>query len=136
MNNSPKPSLSEDQLKRLAFLSLSDEEKMKHCVFCGDKFGPNEAGHINCGGKLLDVKLPSLSEGGIGRSRGVRIPEGTHRSADFWQGFAMALASANRSFHLPTLVKSVMEGYGVTVKLLKASGVEDYDLKEIRKCMK
>lgn len=59
MNNETKPALSQDQLKRLAFLSLSNEEKMKHCVFCGEEFGPNESGHINCGGKLLDVKLPA-----------------------------------------------------------------------------
>jgi hypothetical protein len=44
--------------KRRKFLSLSAQEKIQHCVFCGDKFGPNEAGHINCGGRLLDVVLP------------------------------------------------------------------------------
>lgn len=69
-------------------------------------------------------------------SRGYTIPPGTNFPATFWQGFAMALGSVNRYFDNPTIVKSVMEGYGVTVKLLKDAGVEDYDLKEIRKCMK
>jgi hypothetical protein len=70
-----------------------------------------------------------------GRNRRVAAPS-AQGSANFWLGFAMALASVNRNFDKPTIVKSVMDGYGVTVKMLKNSGVEDHDLKEIRKCMK
>lgn len=64
------------------------------------------------------------------------IPEGTHMRSEFWQGFAMALATVNRQHDQPTMVKDAMNGYGVTIRMLKASGVEEYDLKEIRKCMK
>lgn len=87
-------------------------------------------------------RKPDGAEEGIGEATidrsgsGYSIPSGSHHSASFWQGFAMALGSVNRSFDRPTIVKSVMEGYGVTVKLLKDAAVEDYDLKEIRKCMK
>lgn len=64
------------------------------------------------------------------------IPEGTHMQAEFWQGFAMALARVNRQHDQPTMVKDAMEGFGVTLKLLKDSGVDSYDLKEIRKCLR
>jgi hypothetical protein len=68
--------------------------------------------------------------------QGYTIPRDSNFPATFWQGFAMALASVNRSFDNPTIVKSVMDGYGVTVNLLRQADVEGYDLKEIRKCMK
>lgn len=67
---------------------------------------------------------------------GYTVLEGTHFTSTFWQGFAMALAAVNRSFDQPSIVSSVMRGYGVTMKMLSDSEVDAYDLKQIRKCMR
>jgi hypothetical protein len=58
------------------------------------------------------------------------------RKAEWLQGFACALGSVVRTFDQPTLCKSIMDGYGVTVKMRKDAGVESYDLKQIRSACK
>lgn len=63
-------------------------------------------------------------------------PATTERCEEWLQGFACALGSVVRTFDQPTLCKSIMDGYGVTVKMLKEAGVESYDLKQIRSACK
>lgn len=60
----------------------------------------------------------------------------TGRCEEWLQGFAAALACVDRTFDRPTMVKSVMEGYGVSVKMLRDAGVERYDLAVIREACK
>jgi hypothetical protein len=56
---------------------------------------------------------------------------------DEWlHGFACALATIVRTFDQPTLCKSIMDGYGITPKMLRAAGVESFDLKQIRRAWK
>lgn len=54
----------------------------------------------------------------------------------FYHGFALALANANRLFDCPTIVSSTLHGAGITIETLHEHGVEEYDLAEIRKCLK
>jgi|SRR5882672_2367863 len=65
--------------KRMEFLSLSDSEKMKHCVFCGEKFISPICGHINCGGILLDIEVPNTE-----KEDAIMAKETFH---DFWTNF-------------------------------------------------
>lgn len=92
-----------------------------------------------CGFNNVPAPVAQVDAGkcaSIDRTKGYSIPADSHHSCDFWQGFALALASVNRSFDQPTIVKSVMNGFGATDRLLKQANVDSYDLKEIRKCMK
>lgn len=66
------------------------------------------------------------------------IPSATREPAkeEFLLGFAIALSTVNRQHDQPTIVKDAIEGNGLTLKMFKDAGVEEYDLKELRKCPK
>lgn len=53
----------------------------------------------------------------------------------FLSGIACGLATMNRAFDQPTAVNCTLDGLGLTLLELKAAGVDDYDLAEIRKCL-
>jgi hypothetical protein len=56
---------------------------------------------------------------------------------DPWmQGFACALATLNRLYDHPGLVEGTLVGSGITIAMLKRAGVEDYDLVELKKCVR
>ncbi len=48
-------------------------------------------------------------------------------------GMALALAEINRKFDRPSMVVEVAREAGLTLKDLRAAGVDNYDLKELRK---
>jgi len=52
---------------------------------------------------------------------------------EFLQGFAIALADMNRMHDNPVAVRDVIEGAGLTLNDFKRAGVENYDLRELRK---
>ncbi len=59
------------------------------------------------------------------------------RQPDPWLcGYACALANVNRRFDRPTLIESTLQSDGITLAQLEAAGVEDYDLDELRKCVR
>lgn len=60
----------------------------------------------------------------------------TERCEEWLQGFACALGVLVRTFDQPTICKSIMDGYGVTPKMLMDAGVEAFDLRQIRKACK
>jgi hypothetical protein len=55
-------------------------------------------------------------------------------------GFGLALAEVNRGFDQPTIVAEVARAAGLVGKKglaeLKAAGLDEYDLKELRKCLR
>lgn len=54
---------------------------------------------------------------------------------DLWmQGFACALASLHRLHHCHGVIDDTLTATGVTIEHLKAAGVEEYDLDELKKC--
>lgn len=57
-------------------------------------------------------------------------------NSEFLLGFAIALSTVNRQHDEPTIVKDAIEGNCLTIKMFKDAGVEEYDLKELRKCLK
>lgn len=50
-------------------------------------------------------------------------------------GYAAALAALHRLHHMPSLVASVAKGDGLTLAIFEAAGVEDFDMRELRKCI-
>ena len=54
----------------------------------------------------------------------------------FAQGVALALADLNRKFDQPAMVADVLEETGLTIKQLRAAGVEEHDLRELKKCLR
>lgn len=56
--------------------------------------------------------------------------------AEFYRGFAAALATLIRDFDQPTMAKNIMTSNGVTVRDLQRSKVEPFDLTPIRKAMR
>ena len=64
------------------------------------------------------------------------MPKLTEHEKGFRVGFGLALAEAQRHFDNPIMVKDVMEGCGLSVAQLKRAGLEEYDLKELRYCMR
>lgn len=60
----------------------------------------------------------------------------TEQERQWRQGFGFALAAVNRMHDRPVIVNDVMLHTDMTVAKLKAAGLDDYDLKEIRKAMK
>ena len=57
-------------------------------------------------------------------------------SRHFLAGFALALADINRLHDCPTYVVDTITGAGFTIADFKQAGVDDYDLKELRKCVR
>lgn len=56
---------------------------------------------------------------------------------EFELGYAMAAAQVQRSFDQPTIAWELMQTVGLTtVKKLKAVGVEEFDLKPLRKVIR
>lgn len=53
----PNGITEEDIAARAKFLALSPEDKMRHCVNCGEEFIPPICGHINCDGRGVEVYL-------------------------------------------------------------------------------
>jgi hypothetical protein len=53
--------------------------------------------------------------------------------SEFLRGFAIALADMNRLHDAPVHVRDTIEGAGLTLADFKKAGVEEYDLKELRK---
>lgn len=62
-------------------------------------------------------------------------PEKSHTTSLFLHGWACALADLNRLYDQPTMVEDVMRCGGITVKDLRAAGVDDYDIREIVRCI-
>lgn len=60
----------------------------------------------------------------------------TDDERSFRQGVGLALAELNRMHDQPTMIKDVLLGFGYTVPMLKRAGVDEYDLKELRKCVR
>jgi hypothetical protein len=57
--------------------------------------------------------------------------------SDAWLcGFGLALAEHNRRFGNPDVVVDVMKCAGVTIEKLHHAGLDAYDLKEIKKCLR
>ena len=54
-------------------------------------------------------------------------------NAEFLQGFAIALADMDRMHDNPVAVRDTIEGAGLTIADFKKAGVEEYDLKQLRK---
>lgn len=52
---------------------------------------------------------------------------------EFLRGFAIALADMNRMHDNPVAVRDTIEGAGLTIADFKKAGVEQYDLRELRK---
>lgn len=55
------------------------------------------------------------------------------RNKEFIQGFGIALADMNRMHDAPVHVRDTIEGAGFKLADFKAAGLEEYDLKELRK---
>ena len=51
-------------------------------------------------------------------------------------GFGLALAEVNRRRDCPSVIVEIMRDAGVTVAMLKAVGLADYDLRQLRKATK
>lgn len=54
---------------------------------------------------------------------------------EFLIGFGMALADLNRLHDEPVAVADTISGAGLTIADFKRAGMEEYDLKELRKCV-
>jgi hypothetical protein len=64
------------------------------------------------------------------------MPKLTVEETAFRQGVGLALAEVNRMFDQPTIVRSVMDGMGLSLGQLRTAGVDDYDLRELRKAFR
>ena len=58
------------------------------------------------------------------------------REKQFLIGVAMTLAEIKRSHDQPTMVSNIMDGFGLELAAFEAAGVEEYDLAEIRQCLR
>lgn len=63
-----------------------------------------------------------------------RVPK-AKQSNEWLCGYAAALANIDRQHDRPSMVRDAMVGDGLTVRMLKDAGVEEYDLAPIRKAM-
>src|ERR1700690_1979024 len=73
---------------------------------------------------------------GANKLRVARLFEATHAKA-WTNGFGLALAEASRHFAQETAIKEVCRAAGFTaVKQFAEAGLEEYDLKELRKCLR
>jgi hypothetical protein len=48
-------------------------------------------------------------------------------------GCALVIAEVVRTWDQPTMASEMMKAFGVTVRKAKSAGVEEYDLRELRK---
>lgn len=56
---------------------------------------------------------------------------------DSWdRGFGIALAEVNRRWAHPTLVAAIVRDEGLTIAKFKKAGLAEFDLKQLRKCLK
>lgn len=54
---------------------------------------------------------------------------------EWTRGFALALAEVNRALDQPSIIVGVMRDAGVTIAELRRLRLDDYDLKELAKCV-
>jgi hypothetical protein len=89
--------------------------------------------------RLEDCILGKLNIGRRAKPR--KNPRKVQDPKDAWScGFGLALAEVNRAFAQPTTVRDVARAAGFTGKEglqeLKRVGLDSYDLKELKKCLK
>lgn len=55
---------------------------------------------------------------------------------DSWvAGFGLALSEVQQRYEIPDVIKQVCDAAGVDMAMLKASGLDKYDLKYLRQCL-
>ncbi len=50
-------------------------------------------------------------------------------------GFGLALAEVNRGHDQPSMIQEVCRTADLDIKAFKKAGLDEYDLKELRKCL-
>jgi hypothetical protein len=63
-------------------------------------------------------------------------PRKNRHATDEWaRGYAVALAEVNRLLDCPTTVREALSSAGLTASVLKRLRLDDYDMRQLRKCL-
>jgi hypothetical protein len=87
------------------------------------------------------TKLATPGEGrgetSVGSAR-LHVARVIERACDkeWVMGFGLALSEVNKRFGQESLIQEVCQAAGMTVKRFEESGLDEYDLKELKKCLK
>lgn len=118
------------------------------CVRCGRKIHPNACRDVTPRKPTLRaISSFTQSRRLVVRLRDDRLTDAARalilkaaldaaeaKGQDF--GFGLALAECQKAHDSPSIYSEAVNGYGYTIEMAKASGLEEFDLRSLRKIFK